>query len=274
MTPGGALVDGLPARQGALARVRRRAQRLAVSAAERDEAEVERRLLAHPGVTRANVIAVMSPAGGVGKTTCAFAIGSLLATHLKLRAVVVGDTALQQLVPERRRPEKTLDELMGDLDRLYTAAELSPYVSRLASGLHVLAGRMDVDECAELLALLSCFYDAIVLDVAAGVVGRLPTMAAGSADQIVLVTTPDRMTSAPTLHARAHIGRPERTIVAINRTHPDARGDERPYTAMTVPRDAQLQAMLENRTYSLGALDARTRTAIKRLGLAVAEQLV
>jgi MinD-like ATPase involved in chromosome partitioning or flagellar assembly len=278
-----ALVDGVPARQGALARVRRRAQRLAVSGAERDEAEVERRLLGHPGVTRANVIAVMSPAGGVGKTTCAFVIGNVLATHLKLRAIAVdagpGFGTLAQLVPERRRAERGVAELLKDADRLFTAAELTPYVSRLSTGLHVLAARGDKkrlerDEIGELLALLSCFYEAIVLDLTAGVVGPLATLAARRADQIVLVTTPDRMTSSAMLHARAYLERPDKTVVAINRTHRDARGEERPYKAATIPHDERLATMLETGTYSLGALDPPTRRAIKRLGVAVAEQLV
>ena len=279
----GALVDGLPARQGALARVRRRAQRLTVSRAEHDEAEVERRLLAQPGVTRANTVAFMSPTGGVGKTACTFVLANLLATHLKLRTIAVdassGFGTLAELVTDRRRAERGVAELLHDIDRLYTAAELSPYVSRIPTGLHVLAARHDQkalapDQYGELLALLSCFYDVVVLDLGAGVVGPLATLAARRADQIILVTTPDRMTSSATLHARAHIRCPERITVAINRCQRDARAAERPYRAATIPHDAQLAAMLESATYSLGALRSQTRLAIKRLGLAVAERLV
>jgi MinD-like ATPase involved in chromosome partitioning or flagellar assembly len=277
----GALVDGLPARQGALARARRRAKRLTVSRPEIEEAQLEGRLLAHPGVTRANVIALMSPAGGVGKTTCAFAASTILAGHLKLRTIAVdlgpGFGTLADLVPERRRSGRHIDDLLADVHRLFTAAELGPYVSKLSSGLHVLAGSegdLTPDDCAELLALLSCYYEAIVLDVGTGVVGPTATLAATRADQIVLVTTPDRMASSGTLHARAHIRKPERITVAINRSHRDARGEDRPYRAVAIPDDHQLAAMLENRTYSLGAMSHPTRTAIKRLGLAVAEQLV
>ena len=278
----GALVDGLPARQGALARARRRAQRLTVSRPELDEAQLQARLHAHPGVTRANVIAFMSPAGGVGKTTCAFAASTLLATHLKLRTIAVdvgpGFGTLADLVPERRRAERGIDDLLADATRLFTAAELGPYVAKMPTGLHVLADRhehgLDPDECAELLALLSCFYEAIVLDLGAGVTGPTPTLAANRADQIVLVTTPDRMASAGTLHARAHFRQPERITVAINRSERDARGEDRPYRAVAIPDDRQLAAMLASRTYSLGGASHPTRTAIKRLGLAVAEQLV
>jgi hypothetical protein len=82
------------------------------------------------------------------------------------------------------------------------------------------------------------------------------------------------MTSSGTLHARAHIRHPDRITVAINRGDRDARGEDRPYRAVAIPDDHQLAAMLTSRTYSLGAASHSTRTAIKRLGLAVAEQLV
>ena len=278
----GALVDGLPARQGALARARRRAQRLTVSRAEFDEAEIERQLLAHPGVTRANLLAVMSPTGGVGKTTCTFLIASLLATHLKLRVIAVdanpGSGTLADLVPAKRRAHATIAQLLTDADRLFTAAELSPYVSRLTTGLHVLGARHDrdrgPDQYGELLALLSCFYEVILLDLGPGMIGPLPTLARRRADQIVLVTTPDRTTSAVMLDARAHLNRPEQTLVAINRTDKDASAADRPYRAATLPHDEQLAAMLETCTYSLGALSPPTRAAIKRLGHAVATGLI
>jgi MinD-like ATPase involved in chromosome partitioning or flagellar assembly len=285
------LIDGRPARQGTFARLHRRGQRLLVSHAERQEAQLEQRLLALPGVTRANVVAVMSPSGGVGKTACAFVIANLLATQLKLRVIAVdGNPAfgtLAQLAPPGRRPERGLAELLNDTERLLTAAELSPYVARLSSGLHVLAARRDStqpvrlepDWYGELLALLSCFYDAIVLDLGPGVVSPLARFAAQRADQLVLVTTPDWATSSAGLDALAHLRRRERTTVAINGSRSDTTEEERflaerARSTVTIPYDEQLAAMLESRTYTLGALAAPTRTAIKRLGLAVAEQLV
>ena len=42
---------------------------------------------------------------------------------------------------------------------------------------------------------------------------------------------------------------------------------------MTIPYDERLATMLDTGTYSLDALDSPTRLAIKRLGLAVGEQL-
>jgi MinD-like ATPase involved in chromosome partitioning or flagellar assembly len=290
----GALVDGRPAPQGALARLRRRGQRLMVSRAEHDEAVVERRLVAHPGVTRSNTVAVMSPKGGVGKTTCTFLIANLLTTHLKLRVVAVdahpGFGTLAQLAPDHRRAPRGLADLLADADRLLTAAELGPYVSRLPTGLHVLTARSDreqpdrlgPDRYGEVVALLSCFYDVVLLDLGTGLVGPLARFAARCADQLVLVTTPDRVAALAALEALALLRYRERTTVAINA--PDSGGAtavveqcflaERPHGIVTVPHDAQLAAMLESCTYTLGALRSPTRSAVKRLGLAVADQLV
>jgi MinD-like ATPase involved in chromosome partitioning or flagellar assembly len=286
----GALIDGLPAHQGAFARVRRRAQRLAVSRAEGQEVETERRLLALPGVTRANVVAVMSPTGGVGKTACTFVVGNLLAQQLRLRVIAVdGNPAfgtLASLVPARRLPERGLAELLHDADRLFTAAEVGAYASRLPSGLHVLATRrvsdrvvdLEPDWYGELVALLSCFYEVVMLDLGPGVVGPLARFAAGRADQVVLVTTPDWAASSAGLEALHHIRQRERTTMVINGARSDTTLEDRflaeePHSAVSIPYDTQLAAMLDTRTYSLGALPPSTRAAIKRLTLAVAELL-
>ena len=60
------LIDGQPTAGGKL---RRRLQRLLVSQREHEEAMLERRIRARPAVTRPNTVALVSPKGGVGKTT-------------------------------------------------------------------------------------------------------------------------------------------------------------------------------------------------------------
>src|SRR5919109_2231862 len=124
---GAAVVDGRPA-DGRMRRMRALAQRTFVTAVEREEAELERRIRALGEVTRPNLVAVLSPRGGVGKTTGAVVVGTLLAAHLKLRAVAVDATGgfgtLGRLVPEARRCERSLADLLRDADRLHTATEL------------------------------------------------------------------------------------------------------------------------------------------------------
>jgi MinD-like ATPase involved in chromosome partitioning or flagellar assembly len=287
------LVDGRAAPNGAPGRLRRRMQRLLVTSREREEADLERRLRTQPGVTRPNTIALISPNGGVGKTTATFLTGNVLAAHLRLRAIAVDADpefgTLAQLARSNRRSQRSLADMLEDADTLNTAAELTPYVSRLPTGLHLLAAPHDAptadlgtERYGELVAFLATFYDVVLLDLSTGVVGPLARLATERADQVVLVTTPEWITSSVVLEALAHL-RHHHTTVAINKSLVRAPGTraiedrvhaEHHHRAVTVPYDEQLADMLDSRTYTVGALRRRTRVAVKRLGLAVAEQLV
>jgi MinD-like ATPase involved in chromosome partitioning or flagellar assembly len=290
----GPLVDGHPAGNGASGRLRHRIEHLLVTRAEREEAELEHRIRTQPGVTRPNVAALLSPKGGVGKTTSTFLVGNLLATHLKLRAIAVDANpdfgTLARLAPDERRSERSLADLLEDADRLRTAAELAPYVSRLPTGLHVLGAPRDAELTAslgperygELVAFLATFYEVVLLDLGTGVAGPLARFAIERADQVVLVTTPEWVTSTVVLEALSHLQH-DHTTVAINKSHlrsaaidviEDRFRAEHLHRAVTIPHDEQLATMLDSGTYGLEALERRTRVAVKRLGLAVAEQLV
>jgi MinD-like ATPase involved in chromosome partitioning or flagellar assembly len=290
----GPLVDGHPAGNGAPGRLRHRIEHLLVTRAEREEAELEHRIRTQPGVTRPNVTALISPKGGVGKTTSTFLVGNLLATHLKLRAIAVDANpdfgTLARLAPDERRSERSLADLLEDADRLHTAAELAPYVSRLPTGLHVLGAPRDAeltaslgpDRYGELVAFLATFYEVVLLDLGTGVAGPLARFAIERADQVVLVTTPEWVTSTVVLEALAHLQH-DHTTVAINKSHlrsaaiaviEDRFRAEHLHRAVTIPHDEQLATMLDSGMYALEALGRPTRLAVKRLGLAVAEQLV
>ena len=289
------LIDGRPAHNGAMGRLRRQLESLLVSRGERVEADLERLIRSQPGVTRPNTVAVISPKGGVGKTTSTLVAANLLATHLKLRTVAVDANpdfgTLARLAPDELRSERSLADLLGDVEQLKTAAALRPYVSRLPSGLHLLAAPQDPELTAslgperyeKLLAFLSCFYETILLDLGTGVAGPLARFAIERADQVVLVTTPEWVTSSIVLEALTHL-RHEHTTVLVNKSHlrsaADVRTveerfrDERLHRSVTVPYDEQLATMLDAGTYTLEALGRRTRVPLKRLGLAVTEQLV
>jgi MinD-like ATPase involved in chromosome partitioning or flagellar assembly len=288
------LVDGRPQDNGATGRLRRQVQRVLVSQAERQEAELERRIRTQPGVTRANTIALISPKGGVGKTTSTFVAGNLLATHLKLRAVAVDANpdfgTLARLAPDDRRSERSLADLLDDADGVNTAAELGTYVSRLPTGLQVLGAPRSAELTAslgperygELVAFLASFYEVVLLDLGTGVAGPLARFANERADQVVLVTTPDWVTSTVVLDALSQLGH-DRTTVVLNKSSPrsaDVRAIEERFRAehlhrsVTIPYDERLATMLDSGSYSLDALTRPTRLAIKGLGVAVAEQLV
>jgi MinD-like ATPase involved in chromosome partitioning or flagellar assembly len=287
------LIDGQAVRDHSLARLQRRMGSLLVSRAEREEADLEARLRGHPGVTRPNLVAVVSPKGGVGKTTSGFLIGNVLASHLKLRAIAVDASpggTLGRLAPDSARAAASPADLLDRADRIGTAAELRRFVARLPSGLHLLAAphgptctpTLDPKHYGELVALLSCFYETVLLDLS-GVTNPLARFALDRADQVVLVTTPDQLTATLAIHALDQLDH-ERTMVVVNRSHPRLapelraieeclarRGARRP---VTVPDDRRLATMLHTGTYSLEALDRNTRLAVKRLGLAVVERLV
>jgi MinD-like ATPase involved in chromosome partitioning or flagellar assembly len=288
------LVDGRPTSHGAAGRFKRRMQALVVSQAEREEADLESRLRAQPGVTRANTIALISPKGGVGKTTSTFVVGNLLASHLKLRAIAVDANpdfgTLARLAPDDRRTDRSLADLLDDAERLNTVAELGAYVSRLRTGLHVLGAPRDAelsatlgpDRYGELVALLASFYEVVLLDLGTGVAGPLAHFAIERADQVVLVTTPEWVTSSIVLEALSHL-RHDRTTVALNKSYlrsADVRVIEERFRAqhlhraVMIPYDEQLAVMLDSGSYTLDALGRPSRVAIKRLGLAVAEQLL
>src|SRR4051812_45738564 len=288
------VVDGRVVRDGAVGRIRRGVDRLLVSQGQRHEAELERRIRTQPGVTRANTVALISPKGGVGKTTSTFLVGNLLATHLKLRVIAVDANpdfgTLARLAPDARQSDRSLADLLEDADRLHTAAELNRYVSRLPTGLHVLgappdaelAPRLGHERYGELVAFLSSFYEVVLLDLGTGVAGPLVRLAIDRADQLALVTTPEWITATVVLEALSHL-RHDRTTVALNKSLLHAADlpvieecfrSQHLHRCVTIPYDEQLATMLDTGSYSLDALRRDTRVAIKQLGLAVAEQLV
>ena len=288
------VVDGRPA-GGSPGRWRRRVQRLLVSSGEREEAELERLLGSQPSVGRANVVVVISPKGGVGKTTSAFVVGGLLADRLRLRVIAVdanpGFATLASLAPDRLRCRRSLADLLTDIEQIETAAQLRSYVSALPSGLHLLGASADADVMArlgpdaygELVALLCTFYDVVLLDFGTAIAGRLAQFALGRADQVVLVATPESVAGTAVLTALRLLDH-ERTIVAANKFYARRAADihelerrlreRRLHRSVAIPHDDQLAAMLDTATYHLDALERTSRIAIKRLAVAVAEQLV
>ena len=98
----------------------------------------------------------------------------------------------------------------------------------------------------------------------------------------MLATTPEWLSTPVTLQALGELPA-VRTTVMVNKSHrrpADARAveqrlrDMHSRRAVTIPSDEQLATMLDSGVYALEALGSSTRRAIKRLGLAVAEQLV
>jgi MinD-like ATPase involved in chromosome partitioning or flagellar assembly len=277
------IVDGRPLRHSALARLRGQIQALLVSTGERDEARVERKLRSATAVTRPNTVAVVSPSGGVGKTTATFLVGNLLASHSRLRVIAVDANSefgtLGDLAPEQVASERSLSNLLDEVVDLATAAELRPYISSLPSGLHLLSGArreeavVGPEDYGRLLAFLSIFYEVVLLDLGTGLAGPLPRFALERSDQLLLVTTPEPMTMDLTLSALDQL-EPERTTLLVNKAPAEMARSHRADRTVVIPYDEQLHLMLDSGTYSLAALPSHLRLPVKRLAAAVAQRLV
>lgn len=130
----------------------------ATSEAARREAALDAGLRATRRVSRTNTLAVVSPKGGVGKTTCTFLLGNLLASHLNLRTLAVDANrdfgTLASLAPDEGRVERSLADVLADMRHIRSAPEISPYVSKLPSGLHVLAAPERAEVMAEMTPTL------------------------------------------------------------------------------------------------------------------------
>lgn len=274
-----AVVDGRELRGGWLDRTRLAVQRALTRSAEREEATLDAVLTAAPPVTRSNAIAVLAPKGGVGKTTCTFLLGNLLAGHLNARCLAIDADpdfgTLASLAPDARRCEHSLADVLAAIraDRIASSAELLPFVSPLSTGLHVLAGSdqqtpLTADDHGELMILLSRFYEVVVVDLGTGISDPIARLSVSRADQIVLVATPECVAAgrvAGALRELDHLKAANVTVVLNQTRTQDDDG---------IPYSERLRTMLDSGTYSLGALDRKVRMPIKRLGATVAQTLV
>jgi MinD-like ATPase involved in chromosome partitioning or flagellar assembly len=287
------VIDGRPARRPS-ARWLRRIDRLLVSSGERREAELEQRLRELPTPSRANTIAVMSPKGGVGKTTSTFIVGGLLADRARLRTVAVDADpdfgTLASLAPSGIRSARTVRDLLADIGRIHTASDIRRYVTGLPSGLHLLAGpghpapgpNLGARVYGELIALLSTFYEVVLLDLGTGVAGELGRFAMDRADQLVLVTTPEWASTSLALSALKQLPTARSTLLANQwRVRRDGvRPAERllfergPEHRATIPQDERLARMLDTGTYTVDALERSTRLAVKELAVMIGACLV
>lgn len=296
---GARLVDDRlePSRSGS--RWWRRLRSLVQSRGEREEQQLHQRLAATATrLSRPNHVAVVSPKGGVGKTTCTLLAGEVLASDLRLRCVAVDANpdygTLGLLAPDRVRSERSLADLLERANEVEHAGALRPFISPLASGLHLLAAPGDPramadltpDHYGRLLSLLDRFYEVVLLDLGTGLTDPLARLALERSDQMVLVSTLEWVTAERVLAALDDLRATragERATVVLNQA-PSSRAVDRQVieaafrrhevaARVAIPYDPELRAMLDAGALAPAELRRETRMAIARLGLAVAEGL-
>jgi MinD-like ATPase involved in chromosome partitioning or flagellar assembly len=304
------VVEGREIREGLWTRLRERWRMLVTSEGERREQALDDALQRAPHATRTNTIAVVSPKGGVGKTTCTFVVGNLLAEGLNLRVVAVDANrdfgTLASLAPDEVRVDRSLADLLPHLDHIDSVSDVLAYVSQLPSGLHVLAApeqaevmaAMTPETYGDLLDLLGRFYEVILLDLGTGIIDPLAQFGIRRADQALLVTTPEYVTADKVLGAMRYLNAEagwdsggdeeslnrKRLTVVLNRAPSERSGDRQVIEGafrrfgigrhVTIPYDDRLCVMLDSATYSLADLDRSVRLPVKRLGVDVVDRLI
>lgn len=286
---------GRPIPSGPIARALAWLRITFASELKRREWDVDEKLATIAPMTRPNTIAVVSPKGGVGKTTVSYLLGNLLASQLKLRVVALDANpdfgTLASLAPDRLRTVRSLADLLADHEQIDSPAELHPYVSRLPSGLHLLGAPAHAEVMAQmtpglyarLLDFLERFYEIVILDLGTGITDPLAQFAVERADQSVVITTPEWITAAGVLGALRYLQLEEGTLV-LNQAPTRRNAGNREVieqnfrrqavaTKATIPYDERLRVMLDTGTYELGDLRRETRVPIKELAAAIATNL-
>ena len=268
---------------------------------------IDERLSGRHILTRANLVAVVSPKGGPGKSTLTAILGDALSRSLPNSRVLAvdcnpGGGTLGLMAPEQRAARFTLLDLYEHRATVETRAHLQPYVAALASGLDVLAVPPDPGLALRIkpehytTLLNECLlpnYELILLDTSPDITSPVTQLALQKADQLVLVAEQGYLTAEVVWHsltymlAQAAAG-PDgsRATIAINKVvdNPKAGRVEELQRQLRkvhegpqvlIPFDLDLHAAIAAGSYSLPEVRRRaTRLPLKQLTLNVTERFL
>jgi MinD-like ATPase involved in chromosome partitioning or flagellar assembly len=167
-----------------------------------------------PQLHRCATIAVMSPKGGVGKTTTTTLLGSLFALLRRDRVVAIDTNPDFGSLGRQLTPEHTIfvDDLFEVLEAPeLTATALDNHLGRAAHGLMVLpaptdpvrVSRLDANAYAQVVRRLQQMVGVIVLDTGTGLHEPAARAALATADQVVLVSDLEPATASLVAEAAA-----------------------------------------------------------------------
>lgn len=159
-----------------------------------------------PRLNRCATIAVVSPKGGVGKTTTSIMLGTLLAMVRSERVVAIDTNPDHGTLGRSLAPEHPIfvDDILEVIDQpALTVTMLDRCLARSAHGMLVLPApnepqRMDALDGAaydKVIRRLQEMASILVLDCGAGMQDPVTRAAMAAADQLVLVTDADPATA-------------------------------------------------------------------------------
>jgi MinD-like ATPase involved in chromosome partitioning or flagellar assembly len=254
------------------------------------EARLDRQIAA-PRLSRCATIAVVSPKGGVGKTTLTVLLGSLLARVRRDRIVAVDTnpdfgSLGRTLTPDHQVFVDDLSDVLEQPDLSVTA--LDRHLGRAVEGLMVLPAPTDPSRMAQLneesyarvIWRLQTMVGVLVLDCGTGLQEPAARAAQAAADQLVLLSDAHPSTASLVAEAAELLGRvgPPLTLVVnkmprsrnarldldgLERLVPDAQG------LITLDEDQRSATRVAAGDYSWDDAPPQWRRAIRELAVSL-----
>ena len=255
-------------------------------------------LILAPRLRRSATIAVISPKGGVGKTTTAALLGSLLAFLRRDRVVAVETNPDWGSLGRRLAPDHPvfIDDLLAGplLDRRLAPTQLDAQLARGPDGLMVAPAPTDperaknLDETAylTLFARLSELVGTLVLDCGTGLDDPPARAALASADQLVLVCDDEPDTASIVSEAGEWLRRiveptgaqQKSLVVVVNNLRRSSRIDVAAFERATgyahglavIPRHERAAARLHGSRFTWNHAPSDWRTPVRELAALLA----
>ena len=227
----------LPPRQSAPVRAGLAARALLGSRREAGYHHVLERRVVEPRLTHCATIAVVSPKGGVGKTTVTKLLGTLFAQLRHDRIVAIDTNPDYGSLGRTLAPAHNVyvDDLLGVLDHpALTATQLDASLARAAHGLLVLPAptarermaRLDHSGYSRVIQRLQSLVSVILLDCGTGLWEPAAQVALASANQVVLVSDAEPATASLVAEASVQLRTLEVPVtLVVNRANRGGRLD-------------------------------------------------